>query len=358
MTENTAERFKGWRVRSKVESRTLCDCSLIVPTFRRPEELLLLMETILPMKDVPGEVIIVDGSPENASEERLVRWARRNELPFELVYARTPAGLTRQRNVGIEISTKQYVFFLDDDCLPFDRYFQEVRRAFDRDVRVGAVGGMPINEILKPMSRRWRLRLKLHLAPHRIEPGIYHPSGTSVPRALVKPFKGVREVDMLPGCAMAFRREVLGEHRFSEFFYGYAQGEDLEMSLRVRRDWKILWCGDALVFHNHASGGRPPSFSKGVMEVRNRHFIWKRHSGDVSLNDRLRFWLDIGFLIVMDGAWFLLHPAQYGALAHAAGLAWGGMFSLLRPPRYEEPAVRNRFRLELSELAAGVETDD
>jgi hypothetical protein len=199
-----------------------------------------------------------------------------------------------------------------------------------------------MNEINKPIVRRWRIRLALRLAPSS-DPMRFHPSGTSTPRGLMRPFTGIRDADVLPGCCFAFRREALDQERFSGFFTGYSQGEDLEMSLRVGRKWKVVCSGDARVTHREAPGGRPTSFLKGKMEVRNRHFIWKRHVPAPPFVDRLRFWLDIVFLVAMDIAWFLRRPAKLAPLRHAAGLLCGAALCLIRPPRYEEPPVRRRF---------------
>ena len=140
---------------------------------------------------------------------------------------------------------------------------------------------------------------------------------------------------MLPGCAFAFRREVLDEFRFSEFFAGYSQGEDLEMSLRVGRRWKLASCGEARVVHNEARGRAAGGFAKGRMEVRNRYFIWKRHVPHPRVLDRARFWADMVFLLVMDVARV--------ALAHGCGVVVAAAGCLVAPPRYAEPPVRRRY---------------
>lgn len=342
------QRFAGWRVDASRRAG-LEDCTLVIATYQRPEELLLLLDALVDYVDGPGEVVIVDGTPAHHVEEKVRAWTSRQQLPFDLIYVSSPAGLTRQRNVGIDISSKDFVFFLDDDCIPLGGYFAEIHRVFKEDTRgeIGAACGLAVNEMDRPVSLRWRLRLALRLVP-RIEPGIYHPSGTSVPRSLIKPFSGVRRTDTLSGCAMAFRRKVLDRHRFSEFFYGYSQGEDLEMSLRVGRENTLVWCGDARVIHNHAPGGRPTSFRKGLMEVRNRHFIWSRHARELRFADRVRFWLDMAFLILMDLGWFVRRPLHYSVLSHAAGLTWGVIYCLIIPPKYEEPPAKLQYAVSLT----------
>ncbi len=339
--------YPGWSVKSS-SPVALNDCSLILATYQRPIEIGRLIQSLLTLSDVPGEVVVIDGSSGSESEEEILKITRSSNLPFDLVYVKSPAGLTRQRNVGIDISSREYVFFLDDDCIPEPRYFEEIRQVFvsDKAGKIGAVTGLMTNLINDPVSLRWRMRLALGLVP-RIEPGRYYPSGTCVPKKLFGPFSGVRRIDALDGCSMAFRRSVLDKHRFSEFFTGYSQGEDLEISLRIQPEWQILWCGDAHVNHFHAAGGRPTSFSKGLMEVRNRYFIWKRHSVDAKFIERLRFWLDFPFLIIMDVGMVIARPWQPYWLSHALGVGWGVLGCIINPPLFDEPPSRKQYRLAL-----------
>ena len=342
----------GWRKSSKTPSG-FQDCSLVIPTFNRPSEVSGLIRAIAALPDIPAEVVVVDGSGDDDTGVQLISTARKTALPFDLVYVKSPAGLTLQRNVGIDISSGEFIFFLDDDCVPEPGYFRELRLVFINDGggKIGGAGGILVNEIQDRLSLRWRLRLALRLVP-RIKPGIYHPSGTSVPRALLKSIDPLRRVDMLSGCSMVFRRDVLERNRFSLFFSGYSQGEDLEMSLRVRREWDIVWVGAARAFHHHAVGGRPASFAKGRMEVRNRYFIWKRNSSDAMLRDKARFWLDMFFLMAVDVATWLRHPTAFYHLSHASGLAGGVFGCVTAPPQYEEPEAHREYELDEQDLSS------
>lgn len=310
----------GWSVPAAAP-RGYSDCSLVIPTYKRMDEIRRLLTTLSRLPDLPAEVVVIDGTPNGTVEAAIAEWVRSRRLPFTLIYARSEPGLTRQRNAGIDLSCGRFVFFLDDDCYPEPGYFRVMRDVFLADTggSVGGLAGCVVNEIDRPIPIRWRIRLAIGLTP-RIPPMSYHPSGTSTPRGLMKPFSGVRAVDVLPGCAFALRREVLNRERFSEFFEGYSQGEDMEMSLRVRRHWALLCCGDARARHEAAPGGRPDPYRKGFMEVRNRYFIWKRYSPDAGRLDRFRFWADVVFLATMDLAWYLRRPWKLDDLRHARGL--------------------------------------
>lgn len=345
----TLQHLNGW-CKEASQSDALADCTLIVPTYRRPREILELLTLLAELPDTPGEVVIVDGSPERTVDAAIQKWAVVN-LRFDLVYVRSPAGLTRQRNVGLDACSREFIYFLDDDCLPRPGYFSEIRNVFVNDERrdVGAVRGFLTNGIDKPLTKLWRLRYALGLVP-RGEPGRYYHSGTSGTWDMVPPFKGVRRIDVLAGGASAYRSEVFAKHRFSEFFYGYAQGEDIEMSLRIGRDWKLVVCGDALVHHNHAEGGRPAGFHRGKMVFRNRYFIWKRHSAAARAGDRLRFWADHALSLLYYLFGFVMHPRQVYFLGYATGTIAGVVECFISPPRHDEPPARREYKIHLDEF--------
>lgn len=341
---------KKW---AATKMNSLQDCCLIVPTYQRPSEVEALLSALLSYAEserpcVPGEVIVVDGSVDDCVE-KVIAMQVLNCLPFDLLYIRSSPGLTRQRNVGIDVSTRELVFFLDDDAIPYKDYFSFIRRAFldDPDKAIGAIGGCVVNEWNCPLNWRWRARLALGIIP-RVEPMRYLHCGTSNPRAQLRPYSGIRQVDILSGCAMTFRREVLVVERFSEFFDGYCQGEDMEMALRVGRTWKVMCSGDAKVIHNQAPSGRPPSFSKGRMEVRNRLFIWCRHSAqNATIIDKVRLSLDLAFTMAIDLVSFLAKPWTLASLRHFFGMAYALCESVFDDPRKEtlNPPAQYEIRL-------------
>lgn len=335
--------LESWRKPASA-ARGIADCSLVVATYKRAAVMETLLRLLDELPDTPVDVVVVDGSPDDDTERAIVAWASGRELGFDLTYVRSPAGLTRQRNVGVDASEGAFVFFLDDDCRPEPGYFEAIRRVFADDAAgdVGAVAGSLVNEMNRPLSLRWRTRLALHIAP-RGEPGEYKRMGVSIPYALARPFTGTRQVMVIPGGASCFRRTVLERNRFSHFFYGYSQGEDLEMSLRIGRGHRLLWCGDAHVIHDHATEGRPSSVEKGRMEMRNRYFIWKRHAGRVGALNTLRFWADTLYSTSYDLISFARRPSSLGPLRHMWGIISGAAQCLAAPAPYEEPPARAEY---------------
>lgn len=321
----------------------LADCCLIIPTFKRPEETTQLLELIAKRgtaspDDCPAEVIVVDGTTDDSVSRRLAAFRSRS-LPYQLRYVATAKGLTLQRNIGISLTCREFIFFLDDDSRPEAGYFSKVHELFSREPQVGAVGGYtlePNGSIPRP-TLRWRTRLALGLMP-RVAPMRYSHCGCAMPRSFMRPFLGVREVDVLHGCAFSFRRAVFAEEVFSTYFVGYPQGEETDICLRLKaRGWKVLLAGEAQVVHLKSSLGRPDAFQKGYIEISHRLFIWNRHSrSHATPVDVLRLLGDMVFVVLWDFLSFVRSPYSLWNLRHAAGSITAQLHALRGLPKYED----------------------
>ena len=121
--------------------------SLIICTYMRPEALKSLLETVQIQTLYPDEIIIIDGSTNDATAKMLTSYEVRG-----LVYYRVDEvdrGLTKQRNFGIARVGDQMdvVCFLDDDILLEANYFEELIATYDIHPEALAVGGYITNEV-------------------------------------------------------------------------------------------------------------------------------------------------------------------------------------------------------------------
>ena len=106
---------------------------------------------------------------------------------------------------------------------------------------------------------------------------------------------GLAEGDWLPGCAMMWKTGPARDVGFHEGFGGYAQGEDLEFSLRARRYGALVLASEARVQHLHEASGRPDHFKVGYMTIYNRYQIHRRGLSE-------RGWRDVAWFVY---AWTL-----------------------------------------------------
>src|SRR5690242_10436292 len=301
------------------------------------DDVLRLLDSLLAIPDAPGEVVVVDAGPAYDAGPRLREWREGRPAPFTLVYVATPSGLTRQRNIGVDLSTRDFVFFLDPGVEPLPGYFAVTRHVFDldRDRCVGGVTGVIMNGARRGSG---------------CDPLLYSRSGACGPG--VPAFSGLRRVDVLPGAASAWRREIFNARRFSCFFGPCPQGEDVEMSLRVGRTWTLLACGEARVKSVAASSHAKLGYEFGCAVIRNRHFVWRRHIAEPGPRHEARFWLNAALDVVTTLGSFCARPWDLSRAAHAAGLIAGISSCLTDPPRFTEPPARREYLLATEELAA------
>jgi GT2 family glycosyltransferase len=258
---------------------------------------LKLIQSLASLKELPREIIIVDGSNDLLSYELIKDFINTCDLDTNFLYVFGPTGLTIQRNAGIDIAKGDIIHFLDDDCIPEQGYFREIENIFENKSNVGAVTGNIVNEYDFKPGIKYKIRCLLGIYKKNYIPGIYYCNGSSVPKGTRGIPYNDEEVDIVSGASMSFRKSVLNTvGDFSEFFSGYSQGEDLEASLRVRRISKVIQSYQAKCNHYHESSSRPDLFKKGFMEIYNRYYIWHFNVKKKTLSCKFQFWGDIIFL--------------------------------------------------------------
>jgi len=268
--------------------------TLVVCTFRRPASLGRLLSSVLEQSRLPDELIVVDASPDAETEAVANTHSVGPRLGAGWRYFRVGEplrGLTRQRNFAVERVRTDLVAFVDDDVVLRAGCLQALE-SVHRQGGPGVVGVAPVveNEVAAP-SRLWRLRRRLGIVS-TLEPGRYSRSGMSIPWGFLPDSAGPELLvhgDWLPGAAFMWKTALVRQVGFQERFAGYANGEDLEFSLQMRRLGALMVTGSARAVHLHEPAGRPTPEHYGIMTVENAYAIHR------TCLDR-RSW--------RDGAWF------------------------------------------------------
>jgi GT2 family glycosyltransferase len=149
-------------------------------------------------------------------------------------------------NLGIESACGDVLCFTDDDAAPHSDWVARIARAFQSDPGLGGLGGRDIvherNGILQGQKPcvgivRWYGRT---IGNHHIGHG------------------QAREVHVLKGVNMAFRREAIGTLRFDARLRGSGAQVHCEMGFSLdvrRRGWKLVYDPALLVEHFPAQRG-------------------------------------------------------------------------------------------------------
>jgi len=292
--------------------------TVVMCTYRRARSMEGFLASLEEQVPRPLRLIVVDASPDTETEE-LVR-IRRGEMASGLLYFRVAGplkGLTRQRNFGIRWVNTDLVAFFDDDVVLRPGCLAEMERVHRATDGTVGVGGYTEGSYIPP-DRLWRTRRALGIVAD-LRPGSYQRSGMSVPWAFLPPTDGVVDADWLPGCAMMWKTPVLREIGFSESFEGYAQGEDLDFSLRARRRGRLFVAGAARFLHLFDENGRPDHVKMGFMALYNRFQIQRRGLDDRTWKDVVRFVYAWGLDTLMLGRHFLVPRRFLPTLQHLAG---------------------------------------
>lgn len=116
------------------------DISVVIPTFRRPQQLAEAVASVLGQTDVAVEIIVVDDSPE-ASALAVVAGLRDARVQYLKNPAPTGGVPSAVRNMGWPLAQGTYIHFLDDDDIVPDGHYAAVKKIFLSHPEVGVVFG-------------------------------------------------------------------------------------------------------------------------------------------------------------------------------------------------------------------------
>ena len=246
----------------------------IIPTMNRREPLNRLLRSIYAQTVLPETLIVVDGSDEPLEGDLL------RHPNVDLVYVREfPPSLTRQRNAGIRnIPTGlSHIGFLDDD-LEFVPGSLEGLRNYILGQGV-ELGGVSFQIIGSHVPGPFHFLLTL-MGQSSYTPGKVCKSGFAVGDL------GASETynsQWLCGGATVWRREVLEQFKFDEWFKGYALWEDVDFSFRVSQHYRLAVLTDARVHHWHQGVDSPArALRVGDLEMVDRFYFVQKFPGHLS----------------------------------------------------------------------------
>ncbi|WP_179400605.1 glycosyltransferase family 2 protein [Burkholderia guangdongensis] len=213
--------------------------SVLVPTFRRPADLARCLHALQRQQRMPDEVIVVARPDDDATHERLADPAVGGALPLRVVPVGVP-GQVAALNHGLDAAHGDVIAITDDDAAPRPDWLARIDAAFAADPLLGALGG-----------RDWVHEKGRVLDESRSLVGRVSASG----RLIGNHHLGVgdaREVDMLKGANMSYRRAAIERVRFDTRLRGAGAQvhNDMAFSMRVKRGgWKLVYDPAVAVDH-------------------------------------------------------------------------------------------------------------
>ena len=245
----------------------------VVPTKDRPTDLRKMLQSLSDQSIHPKQVVIVDASEE--SVEKITAEFRQ----LNINYIRHPwPSASKQRNMGIKAVNPdiELIGFLDDDIV-FEAGAMDKMLSFWRQAPED-IGGCAFN--LKNPVLRSELALKRSsladlLGIYSRKKGIVMPSGW---HTLTGTVSKTIFVQWLPSGASVWRKNILKNLRFDEYFDGYSYLEDLDFSFSVSKSHRLAVVAEAGFYHYPSPFGRISHYRFGEIEVENRLYFVKKHN--------------------------------------------------------------------------------
>jgi GT2 family glycosyltransferase len=225
-----------------------------------------------------------------------------DSVGIRLDYAHpAPRGLTVQRNVGIDRSSGDPVFFIDDDVWLEPDCHEEILAEYERwDSAPGGreVGGIRAAPV-RPARPPWFSILFRKLfgiggwwpeSSGKMRPGFYVEG--------ISESAGVRKVEYFNGWFMSYRRKVFEHERFDEKLSGYAYKEDIDFSYRVSRRFTLLQTPRAKCDHLKSDASRMNSHQLQRMNIANQFYLHRKLMPQTAKHKAALWWALTGLFVI------------------------------------------------------------
>jgi glycosyltransferase involved in cell wall biosynthesis len=212
----------------------------VIPTYRRPKDLVHCLEALKQQRRPADEVLVV--VRDNDSETwALLSTFNFSPLPLRTVTVRV-SGVVAALDAAFEQVKGDIIAVTDDDAAPHVDWLERMEHYYLSDPLVGGVGG-----------RDWVYVKDHRLANHGTSElvGLVAWSGRVIGNHHIGVGKA-REVDVLKGVNMSFRKTAIAGLRFDERMHGTGAQVHFELAFSLslkRAGWKIIY--DPMIAVDH-----------------------------------------------------------------------------------------------------------
>lgn len=290
--------------------------SFVIATLNRHDYLLDTVRSLVEQTILPAELCIVDASEEAPARPEVERLCAEAGIALDYVHP-APRGLTVQRNVGVDRTSGDPVFLIDDDVWMAPDVHEEILAEYARwGPELGGVRGAPVHP---PRPGRltilWRRLFGMggwwSEASGKMRPGFFVEG--------VAASAGVRRIEYMNGWFMSYRRAVFEHERFDENLAGYAFKEDIDFSYRVvKRGYVLVQTPAASVDHRKSPSERLAPHDRQRMSIANQFYLHRKNMPQTPRYKAGLWWALVGLFVLSVGK--SLHTRDPG---HITGLVVG-----------------------------------
>jgi GT2 family glycosyltransferase len=271
--------------------------SFIICTKDRPVDLQNCIKSIASQTVLPQEVIIVDASNDDNSVENQKNCEVILGDKIKLIYIKSEPSTTRQRNMGVDNASGNIVFFVDDDTILKPDYHEKMLDVYQEKSgeRTGGVSGTVENYHRMALPSLLLHRFFMLTRYSVNEKSRFLRSGHYV--YIPKP-KEIIPIEGIQSCVGSYYRKVFNEFRFDENLSGYALGEDIELSYRISRKYKLYQTPYAVLYHYLSATNRSSIEELSRLRVINIYYLFKKNIPQTIVNRLCLFWSLLGCITI------------------------------------------------------------
>lgn len=202
----------------------------LVPTYRRADDLQRCLTALQEQSRRPEQVVVVVRGDDDDTR-RLMATHRWHGLMIEVIHTLRP-GQVEALNTGLRAATGDVIAILDDDTAPWPDWLERIERHFADSPRLGGLGGRDMirgDDLVPTIETSHVGRISWY---GRWVGQAHRGSGPP------------REVDLIKGCNMSFRREAIAGVWFDRRLKGEGAQwfNDAAFTLAVKRNgWQVVY---------------------------------------------------------------------------------------------------------------------
>lgn len=195
------------------------------------------------------EIVISDGGSSDGTIPVIQKW--QNRYPFiKLVEVPNCPSPGFARSKAMEVVKGEFIFFTDGDCAPCKEWITEMLSHFEKDPKIGAVGGEIYTLRVEPdnLTEAYCENFRFNMVSPRygfINEG-YFPSLSDMSPSEVAGHRCYFFVT----ANVAYRKEAIDRAKAN--FWNLPTGEDIDFCLKIQKDgWRLYFAPKAKVDHMH-----------------------------------------------------------------------------------------------------------
>jgi cellulose synthase/poly-beta-1,6-N-acetylglucosamine synthase-like glycosyltransferase len=211
--------------------------SVLVPSYRRPQDLERCLMAMAGQHRLPNEIILVSRKGDQPTRDLAIKW--RTSLPLVRIEVDLP-GQVNALNAGLDAVRHELAAITDDDAAPRPEWLARIEARFQNDARLGGLGGRDWLHEKGQIDCRVRSQVGKILWCGRFVGN--HHLGAGRPR----------DVDVLKGANMSYRMSALAGIRFDPSLRGNGAQvcNDMAFSLAVKAaGWRLVYDPSVEVDH-------------------------------------------------------------------------------------------------------------